>query len=446
MSGVLIVNSGLLAVGFCVLAPALGGFRPTWAGVALLVGAAVVGLGLVFAAVLGASTGPWTFAAVAGLLAVAGLVAAKVVPRERLAPSDPPLRPREPLGEAVTAAAAAAVGVLALALLIGSFRSSPWLDDAWGIWLPKGIALSHHGLDERLFVPNDEFVHFEVPDYPLWWSALTGLDVRLAGEVDVRAMNAQLGILAVAFLAGAARLLWGWVRPWVLWASLLLLAASPEFLRHTQSGMADLPLAIFLSLSLLAGVGWIVSGRLFYAALVVVFGAAAAAAKTEGLPELVLLLGVLGLFAPRRRVGLWLSGLAASAAAVPWLAWRAAHDVEGRVAFRDGLDLDRADRLGPGVEGLLSHLFDPTEWLLIVPVALAIALVGFARERRAAWLALPALLSAGFLFLAWAYWADRDEIDFLVATSAYRVVDPLLLTAALAVPVLAERLLAERAR
>jgi len=162
----------------------------------------------------------------------------------------------------------------------------------------------------------------------------------------------------------------------------------------------------------------------------------------------VRLLALLGLFAPRRRAGLWLAGAAAATTALPWLAWRAAHDIGGRIALGDGLDpgflADRADRLGAGTEGLLSGLLDPTEWLLLVPLAVVLALAGFARERRVAWLALPSLLAAGFAFLAWAYWADRDEIDYLVSTSAYRVVDPLVLTAAVAVPLLAERLLSRR--
>jgi hypothetical protein len=453
MRGVVVLNAVLLVVGFCLLAPALRGRRPlawvSWAGVALLLGAALVGLGLFLAAIFGATTGPWLFAVLAGLLAVLGLVASIVAPRGRLAPARPRARPRAgPLAEAVTTMSLAALAVLGIAILVGGFRSSPWLDDAWGIWLPKGIALSSLGLDERLFVPNGVYVHFEVPDYPLWWPALTGLEVRLAGDLDVRAMNAQLGIFAVAFLAAWARLLWSWVRPWLLCLSLLLLAASPEFLRHTQSGMADFPLAVFLSLSLLAGVGWLATGSVFYATLLAVFGAAAAAIKSEGLPEVVLLTICLGLFATRRRLGLWLAGAAAVVTAIPWLAWRGANDIGGRVALGDALDPgylgDRAGRLGPGIRGLAAHLLDPSEWLLLVPIAVALSLAGFARERRAAWLALPALLTVGFAFLAWAYWADRDAIDYLVDTSAYRVVDPLLLTAALAVPLLGERLLAGR--
>lgn len=452
MSGVLAVNGVALAVGYCLLAPALRGLRArawvSWAGVALLVGAALVGVGLFLASIAGATTGPWTFVVVSAALGVLGLVAAALLPRGLLAPPAPPVRQSSRPFEAMAATASAtAVLALALAVLVGGFRSSPWLDDAWGIWLPKGIALSHIGLDERLFVPNGTYVHFEVSDYPLWWPALTGLDVRVAGEVDVRAMNLQLALLALAFIAASARLLWGWVRPWVLWGSVLLLMASPAFLRHTQSGMADLPLGMFLSLALLAGAGWLATGRRFYLGLVVVFGAAAAAIKSEGLPEMLLALVLLGLFAPSRRAGLWLAGLLVVVSALPWLAWRATYDIAGRIPLGDGLDpgflAERVDRLGPSAEGLLRGFLDPTEWLILVPLAVVLAIAGFVRERHRAWLGLPTVLAAGFVFLAWAYWADRDEINFLVSTSAYRIVEPFVLTAALAIPLLAERLLSK---
>jgi hypothetical protein len=43
-----------------------------------------------------------------------------------------------------------------------------------------------------------------------------------------------------------------------------------------------------------------------------------------------------------------------------------------------------------------------------------------------------------------AYWIDRDEIGFVLATSAYRVVDPLVLSAAVLIPILAESFLQQR--
>ena len=209
--------------------------------------------------------------------------------------------------------------------------------------------------------------------------------------------------------------------------------------------MADLPLAVFLSLALLSGAGWLATGGRFYLGLVVIFGAAATAIKGEGLAEVVLLLALLGLFAPRRRAGLWLAGAAVTISALPWLLWRLEHAIDARVPLGDALDpsflADRTSRLSPALGGLVGHLVDPTEWLLLVPLALVLSLTGFARERRACWLAFPAALATVLALLAWGYWADRDDIDFLVATSAYRVVDPLLLTAALAIPLLAERIL-----
>jgi hypothetical protein len=456
VAAVVVVNLVLAAAGYGVLAPALAG-RPwrewaSYAAVALLVGAGLVGVAVFVAAVLGATTGPVTFAVAAALVGGSGVVASRTLrARTWLAAPRPGARHRDVAGWERALATAACFGVVAVGVfaLLGALRSAPWLDDAWGIWLQKGLALIDHGLDERLFVPNGDFVYFEVPDYPLWWSALTGLDVRLAGDVDVRAMNAQLTVLTVAFVAAAARLLWGWVRPWLLWTGLLLLVASPELLRHTQSGMADLPLGIYLSLVVVCAVGWLVSGRGFYLLLVFAFGATALAVKTEGVPQFLLFLAVVSAVAARTRMqrlaALWGAAACALVTFAPWLVWRAANGIEARVALSDALNpgylADRADRPGRAAEVLLGHLADPREWLLVVPIALALSVVAAIRTRSVVWLGPALVVVAGFAFWAWAYWADRDELEFVLATSAYRVVDAIVLTAALAIPVLAERLI-----
>ena len=89
----------------------------------------------------------------------------------------------------MTAAAFGVVAAVCVVGVVGGFRSTPWLDDVWGIWLPKGLALWHHGLDERLFAPSGEYVTFGVPDYPLWWSVVTRLDVQAVGGLDVRVVS-----------------------------------------------------------------------------------------------------------------------------------------------------------------------------------------------------------------------------------------------------------------
>ena len=117
---------------------------------------------------------------------------------------------------------------------------------------------------------------------------------------------------------------------------------------------------------------------------------------------------------------------------MPWLAWRWAHDVPSRAE----LDLTRVERL-PTRSALAEHLFDPTEWLVLVPLAIVLALV--ARQPKV--LLVPGALLAVVLV---AYWIDRDEIGFVLATSAYRVIDPVVLSAAVLIPLLAESFLQQR--
>ena len=418
MIGLLALNAGFLAVGHALLGRAC--LRPSWSGLALLVGAGTVGTGVFFATILGARATLVT----AGLVGAGLLGAGLVGPRDRVPPAP---RPARRVGPRSAAGFGLAAGVCAVGL-VGGFRSSPWLDDAWGIWLTKGLALRHHGLDERLFAPNGDFVAFGVPDYPLWWSVVASLDVQAAGSIDVRVLCAQLALLTVAFVGTVARLLWGHVRPGVLAAALLLLVLSPELWRHVQGGVADLPLAIYLATGALSGALWLRTRAGFHLVLAGLCAVVALQIKTEALPEVAALVVVGALFARR----LALVGLSL-AFALPWLAWRRLNDVPGRAE----LDFSRAERLPDALGATAGHLFDPTEWTLLVAAVIALALLA----RRPAALLVPAALYAVVLV---AYWIDRDEIGYLVSTSAYRVIDPLVLTAAVLVPLLGEAFLQQR--
>lgn len=428
MTAVVAINAGFALVGYAVLR-ALGRRRPALAdlGLALVLGIGVVGAVVFLATIAGADAGYLTFA-VAAVAVGSGSLCFR---NTSIAPARARgLRPAE-------WALAVGVGAVALLGLVGGFRSSPWLDDAWGLWLPKGLMLAERGLDARVFSPSTEFVAFEVPDYPLWWSAVSALDVRASG-LDLRAMNVQLTILALAFLGAALRLLWGRVRPWVALAAVALVAVSPEFWRHAQSGGADLALAVYLALAVLCGALWLESDETPMLVLAAVLAAVAVQVKTEALPEAAIVAAV-GVAAARgRRVRFAAAAGAALATALPWLAWRAAHDVPSRLALGDALDpsrlAERDERLWPAVRTLTGHILDPTEWALLVPVALVLVL---ARRDVAA----GTLLLGLWTFLVLVYWSDRDPIDFVLATSAYRVVDPLVLTAAVLAPLLAERLL-----
>jgi hypothetical protein len=444
--GVLALNAVFLAVGYALLLAVLPrGAEVSYVGVALLTGAAATGAGVFVAAIAGLHVGLLSLALVAALLAAAGIGAAAVWGRTQ----EP--APRAPLDGWGAVALAGLVCVLSLAL-VGGFRSSPWLDDSWGIWLPKGLALSGHGLDERLFAPNGSYVFFEVPDYPLWWSTVAALGVRFVGRVDARVLDAQLALLLVAFAGTVARLLWGRVRTWVLLWALLLVVASPELLRETQSGGADVPLGVFVASSALGGALWLARGDRVALVVAGACAAAALASKTEGAPEIALLLVlalVVGWGVARRRLPALVGAAGvAFASFVPWLWWREAHDVPTRVPLRDLLDpgflADRTDRLGRSASALAGHFLDPTEWLLLVPLLLGLSLAGWILTRRALWLAPAAAVLLGYALLVWAYWAGREDVDYLIGTSAYRTVTAFTLLAGVLLAPLAELLLRQR--
>ena len=307
LEAAVLLNGTLLAVGYAVLAtPLRGRSALTWVsycGVALLVGASVVGVVLCGLAVAGLRIDLTLFAVVAALLVALGVGAAVVVPpaaQARIAPaSNRRLHSATAAGSVVAAAACAGVASVGVLLVASAFRSSPTLDDVWGFWLPKGIALDRLGLDPQLFLPGSGHLPFDHLDYPLWWSVVLGLSVRLTGSLDLRIVDVELSVLVVAMLAAAARLLASRIRPAALWPCLLLVGVAPELHRQVLGGGADLALAIYLSLFVLCAALWLAEGGLFELALATVFAAAAVQIKTEGAPQLLLFAAVLSLSAGR---------------------------------------------------------------------------------------------------------------------------------------------------
>jgi hypothetical protein len=150
--------------------------------------------------------------------------------------------------------------------------------------------------------------------------------------------------------------------------------------------------------------------------------------KTEAPAEVAALVLVGALFARR-----FLWSALALVAALPWLAWRSAHDVPSRAE----LDFTRVERVPDALGAVAEHLFNPTEWLVLVPLAIVLALI--ARQPKV--LLVPGALLAVVLV---AYWIDRDEINYVLATSAYRVIDPVVLSAAVLIPLLAESFFQQR--
>jgi 4-amino-4-deoxy-L-arabinose transferase-like glycosyltransferase len=447
--GILGLNAILIAVGLCVMAPFLRG-RSTagvasCAGVALFVAVGVVSALLTALAVAGARVGVVTFLATSAAVATVGILVATTrrgPPRGGFLTA--PAMPRRAFrGERELAICGGAVVLLGgLLLMRAGFRGGPWLDDSWTMWLPKGLVLDQSGLDPRVFVAeNDTYKHFASLNYPLAWSILSNLDVKFAGELDVRAMNAQLGIMSVAFLGAVARMLWGHVRPVLVLGVLMFLLLCPEFVRQSQSGGADIPLAAILALFVLAAVGWLRSAHPGWLLLIGSFAAAAVAMKAEGAPQTLLFLTVIAAFGGwrrwRRTVVLAAVSVGALLTSLPWTLWKHEHHVKGVTNLGDALSIDylrdHTERLDLAVEALARHATASSEWLVLVPAVIVVSSVAAILDRRLVWLTPVGLLAASFLFWSWAYWGDSEEIHYRLGTSAYRVIDaPLIASLVLA--------------
>ena len=453
MGGVVVLNLAYLAVGYAVLSPFLrqrsAASLITFGGLAALAGAGLIGVTLSIVAIAGLPANLWAAGLTAVGLAAIGLSARSRVSdafARRLRYATPTLPDRSSAADGVVAAAACAMAAVCGVVLVAGFRSVPWLDDSWTFWLPKGVQLTMVGLDGRVFIPNSQYVFFGNLDYPLWWSLITGLDAAAVGRIDLRAMNAQIVVLYVAFVSAAVRLLWGRVRPRILLPGIFLIAVAPELTAQTQSGGADLPLAFYVALATLAAVVWILDHEPLALALTFIFAATAANTKDEGVLLLCVFFLVGGVFAwsqSRRNfaflVGAVVAGLLTF---LPWRMWTAAHGISGEVALHRALNplhlWEQRSRFMPALEAVAHQLLAPRSWLVAVPLAVLPSLFLALRSRRASWLLPPGMLAAGVAAFIWIYWAGSVDLTWWLDTSAYRVVDSLAVTAGIAVPYICE--------
>ena len=457
IGGVLLVNVVAALVGYALVAPA---GRSVVTSVSYLGLAILVGTGAIFAALgvlapFGLRIGLVAFLVVAAALAFLALALRRQL---RWKVDSPPAQaPRTLLEDAVVTISGFGLVALGAIVLIGSFRSVPWLDDTWYFWLPKGRALDQIGLDPSLWRPDrhftvsygdgEETLRFIRPDNPLWFSMLLNRVVPSGAGFDFRPANVELAVLLVSFVGATARLLWGRVRPAILLPALLLVFAAPELLRQAQGGAADVPLAIYLAVAILAGAGWLPERSPFALVLLFVCGSAAVAIKAEGLFELLLFLGILSLFAwraGRALLPLWGACAGAVATLMPWLVWRSMHGVANVFSIQDALSpsylSDRTDLLRSAVHILGDDFTSIRQWSLILPLTVALGAAAVLRDRRVVWLAPAVGLLAAYGLFVWVSWAD-PEGNFRLIASAYRYVTPPLVTAGVFLPILAEKTL-----
>ena len=409
-------------------------------GLAVVTGWAATGVWLSLVLVVGADVTPVTvlvgwFGLVAGAAALTRVVRAG--PRLQLVV--PAGRKRLALLGATIVVALAAVLVLARAVFwTGLFHA-----DVWSFWIPKAKTIYFFaGLDTA---PGG-FTSQVSPDYPPLKPAVDAAVFALAGDADPLLLPPHNAVLAVAFVAAAAAVLWRLAGAMVAAAGALVVLALPGFRDLAGSSLADESLAILFAVACLLGADWLLAGDPRPLALVSLLLGACVLTKNEGALLAAALLAALAAVAPLRRHAA-LAAVGPATVFVTWRAWLVANDVPRNPAQRfERLAEPRYlaqhfDQFAYGSRRLAEEVSDPRLWSAAVPLVLlvAIALVGTRTRLAVVAAGVPLACLAGFAVI---YWIGPNRIfEFepeytFIEDNVRRVVAPVALASAAVLPLL----------
>jgi hypothetical protein len=372
--------------------------------------------------------------AVAVLAAVALASGLRRFRSEEVAASEPRI-----WGSRLIGVAALVQTGLLLSVAGSAFAVRPlWEWDGWAIWGLKARALYAFGGVSNPVFESHVYAH-HMQDYPLFVPALEATAYRAIGGVDEQLVHLQLLGLAVGFVGA----LWALLRPRVpaelLGLSLLAIVAAPGVLDALAANYADVPLAIFVALGVAALARWLLEPQARTLPWAALFLACAALTKNEGAVFATAALVAALVFARRRRPLLAVAACV-YAPLVPWRVFIAVHHLHDQALrasdFRPSSLAHQTHRISPAASRLVQELLF-THHGLLVPMALVAAIGAFAagRGRLVLFGALWFGLSFGGLVLA--YWASPLQLDWYLATSAPRIVLPLIIGGAALAPLFA---------
>ena len=313
--------------------------------------------------------------------------------------------------------------------MLGVYESPLVGWDSWSIWARKAQVLSLHDSLFRNFFTNESY-SFAHLDYPLAYPVWESLHFRAAGAFDIQDVIRHVWLVLVGSIWALAYVLRGRVRP-VVWAPVLLLALlAPGVAGQLRDGYADVPMALFASLGVVALGMWIEREEAGLLPLAAIMLAATANMKNEGLAATLAVLVVGGAVVVARKLNVKAYAAAAGAVVVallPWRLWLAAHGIEGDMPVAKGLNpgylLDRIDRVGPAIAAINGQFADPERWLYILPLATLVVVAslvsGVGRRVAAFYLGCFLLVWAAFV---WSYWISPHDLEWHLATSVDRVV------------------------
>jgi 4-amino-4-deoxy-L-arabinose transferase-like glycosyltransferase len=276
---------------------------------------------------------------------------------------------------------------------------------------------------------------------------LEALGFRALGRFDGTMIDLQLLGLAFGLLGAMWSLSRGRARAPVVGVAALAVVTAPQFLLQLGTNYVDIPLAVYVAATLLAGAYWLSGDEPGGLACFVVFGGMTAMLKNEGTMFVTAAIVALLLAAsPSGRGRLRRAAMASAAVlaiALPWRVYGAAYDLptadyDLRNLFDPRYLADHADRVRPVVNELVSEMTDLGRWgLLSYACALALVAGLFAARREVGFFAV-AWTALAFAGLVLTYWVSTLPLAGDLSNSSNRTVDSIVIGVTCLVPVLVD--------
>ena len=313
--------------------------------------------------------------------------------------------------------------------------------DGWAMWGPKAHALFAEG-DVWGAVFREPAYVMQHQEYPILLPALEALTATAVGRFDPALIDIGPAIVLVAFGWAAWALLRLVIRGPAAAAVALALTGSTPLIANATANYADSVVAAFGALGVVCLFLWLSTGAVPVLLLSVVFLAATVSTKAEGI--LFVVCALVAAAAAARGfgrsirttaiVGGCVLAVPAFWAVVDRLNGPGADNVEARAFVDPRFMIDAAGRIPESAGTLLDEI--GTGWPLVsIAVLLALIVACLARAWwHALFVGLWALLT--FSALVVVYYSSTAPADWLLATSADRVVFTLVLVLATVAPLL----------
>jgi hypothetical protein len=435
LAGLLVANLFYLAIGAGLL-PLLriGRTRDEVLrrmGLAYVLGIAAIGIVGAHLALVGVPLG------LVEIVVIAIVVDAFAWRRFRSLPRDDVETQRDSRLSRVVGIGAFVAALVLLAHAMRTFAVRPLVEwDGWAIWGMKARALyDYGGVGHGLFTSQP----YGPLQHPLLLPSLEAMGFRAMGAFDGTLIHVQLALLAFGFAAGLWTLLRERVPAAFAGASILAILAADSTLRQLAGNLADIPLAFFVALGVVALARTLLdenAGLLPFAAVLL---GAATLTKPEGL--LFAAAALVPFVAIARSKASLLTALAVALILLPWRIFTAIHGLKNpEYSLGDAIDpgylSDHSSRAGPAFWGVWHQVWS-SGWGWLVPLALvALAAVLLARRWRVAGFAAAwALLSYAGIVLV--FWISVVPVELTLRWAAYRTVASLVIGAAALAPLLA---------